>query len=99
MHDILICALSLGTGLAIAEYYNRARIDAIRREQLDDLRIARRERRDTEWIDHTSATSARMPEVRAKPRRTRDLISREQFEEYQKTGATRGKRIAGEDEI
>ena len=30
MHDILICALSLATGLAIAEYYNRGRIDAIR---------------------------------------------------------------------
>ena len=34
MHDILVCALSLATGLAIAEYYNRGRIDAIRREQL-----------------------------------------------------------------
>lgn len=97
MHDVLICALSLATGLAIAEYYNRGRIDAIRREQLDDLRFARRDRRGAELIGHTTVAQSIAPEVRARPRRTRDLISQEQFEEYQSTGATRGKRIAGED--
>lgn len=99
MHDILICALSLATGLAIAEYYNRGRIDAIRREQLDDLRGQRPTQRRGDWIDRAPGTPGRMPEVRERPRRTRDLISREQFEEYQMTGATRGKRIAGKDEI
>ena len=41
MRDLLICGLSMATGLVIAEYYNRGRIDAIRREQLDDLRERR----------------------------------------------------------
>lgn len=98
MHDVLICALSLATGLAIAEYYNRGRIDAIRREQLDDLRFTAQDRRGAELSGHATVAHAITPEVRARPRRTRDLISQEQFEEYQKTGATRGKRIAGENE-
>lgn len=31
-------------GLAVAEYYNRFRIDRIRREQLEELRAERRNR-------------------------------------------------------
>lgn len=32
-------------GLGVAEYYNRFRIDRIRREQLEELRAERRNRR------------------------------------------------------
>ncbi len=37
-------------GLGVAEYYNRFRIDRIRREQLEELRAERRNRaRSTEY--------------------------------------------------
>lgn len=84
MHDILVCALSLGAGLAIAEYY-RTRIDAIRKEQLDDMRGRRPVRREV-WSEMEPA-----------PRRSRDLISEEQYAEYRQTGRTRGKRVDGVD--
>lgn len=93
MHDILICTLSLAAGLAIAEYYNRGRIDAIRREQIDDLRrrrvAARRQAQDD--------TMDELFDLRSSIRRSRDLISPEQHEEYLRTGSTRGKRIDGVD--
>ncbi len=92
MRDVLICALSLAAGLAIAEYYNRGRIDAIRREQIEDLRGHRSMRRRPmpEDLDDGQASLPR-------PRRSRDLISPEQHEEYLRTGSTRGKRIGGVD--
>ena len=97
MHDILICALSLATGLAIAEYYNRGRIDAIRREQLDDLRGRRPTHRRRGWDDLTDDLMDAGAVERPSQRRSRDLISPEQHEEYRRTGATRGKRIDGMD--
>ena len=97
MHDILICALSLATGLGIAEYYNRGRIDAIRREQLDDLRGRRPTQRRRGWDDLTDDLLGAGAAERPAPRRSRDLISPAQHEEYRRTGATRGKRIDGVD--
>lgn len=74
-------ASGLVVGLLVAEYYNRARIDQIPREQLADLRIQ---------VQH------RPREVyHAAPRRAnRDLITPEQFDEMQRTGRTAGKRIS-----
>ena len=95
MHDMLICALSLAAGLAIAEYYNRGRIDAIRREQLDDLRGRGPTQRRRGWDDLTDDLPG--TDDRPAPRRSRDLISPAQHEEYRRTGATRGKRIDGVD--
>lgn len=97
MHDVLICALSLATGLAIAEYYNRGRIDAIRREQLDDLRGRRPTQRRRGWDDLTDDLLGAGADEHPAPRRSRDLISPAQHEEYRRTGATRGKRIDGVD--
>ena len=37
--------LAFLAGLGVAEYYNRGRIDRIRREQLEELRAERRARR------------------------------------------------------
>lgn len=92
MHDVLICTLSLAAGLAIAEYYNRGRIDAIRREQIDDLR-GRRPARPRPATDDLDDLQEPIP----RQRRSRDLISPEQHAEYLRTGATRGKRFGGED--
>lgn len=92
MRDVLICALSLAAGLAIAEYYNRGRIDAIRREQIEDLRGQRATCRHS-----TPGSMEDMQEPLPRSRRSRDLISPEQHAEYVRTGSTRGKRIGGVD--
>ncbi len=92
MHDVLICTLSRAAGLAIAEYYNRGRIDAIRREQIEDLRGRRPTRRRPVPDD------LEIPlEPISRPRRSEDLISPEQYDEYRRTGGTRGKRFGGVD--
>lgn len=73
-------AAGLVAGLLVAEYYNRSRIDQIRREQLADLRLQVQHR--PREVYHTA------------PRRVnRDLITPEQFDEMQRTGRTAGKRI------
>lgn len=40
--------LAFLAGLGVSEYYNRGRIDKIRREQLEELRAERRRRRAAE---------------------------------------------------
>lgn len=97
MHEVVMCAVSLVAGIAIAEYYNRGRIDAIRREQMDDLRGSTATRRRAAppggLVDGLDFRPVQHPQQR----RSRDLVSPEQHEEYVRTGATRGKRIGGVD--
>ncbi len=88
MDSVWLCAVSLLIGLLISEYYNRGRIDAIRREQLEDLRSRRPPRRQP-------LPDSWPPDDR--DGRSRDLISQVQYDEYRRTGNTRGRRIGGVD--
>lgn len=97
MHEVVMCAVSLVAGIAIAEYYNRGRIDAIRREQIDDLKGSTAPRRRSASPDDLMEGLDFRPVQRPQQRRSRDLVSPEQHEEYRRTGATRGKRIDGVD--
>ena len=73
------------TGLCVAEYYNRGRIDKIRREQIDDLRGRQRRRIRDDALDFDFMEPQR--------REPDDLISQEQYDEMRRTGRTAGRRI------
>lgn len=82
-------AVAFLMGMAVAEYYNRGRIDQIRREQLEELRAQRRGRpcdvsRDNDYID--------LP-PRRQPKG--DLISKDQYNQMREIGRTGGKRVGG----
>lgn len=72
-------AVAFLVGMGVAEYYNRGRIDQIRKEQLEELRTERSRMRERE---------------RYIPRREPvGLVSDEQYAQYRSTGRTGGKRI------
>ena len=97
MHEVVMCAVSMVVGIAISEYYNRGRIDAIRREQIDDLKRSTVPRKRAVPPDDLMEGLDFRPAQHPKQRRSHDLVSPEQYEEYVRTGTTRGKRIGGAD--